>query len=370
MNNQSSNPMQPATFPSTTGYTQSHSRSNRSKKALGLVVAAALIAAGAAQSGLFRSSTNQNPKSIAQTTSWNSTSDNWSGYAETTAQTGQRYTRASAEWTVPSVSTMSSSGRVGCAALWTGIGGATSKDLIQLGTDSCSNSSQTGYFAWYEILPAAGTEIPSLLIVPGDRVDASLELVSGGTTASPETATADYQDVIKLLHKYDPSFGPTNVIERLRQLLAEGQTHLETEPWWPVVSEKLRALFGSSSPTSSGQVWKLSFEVTAPNGSVQTWSKTLSYASSLSSVEWITEAPTASSGVQPLPNYGIAHFIGISANAETPGLSPTNQILLGDPNGQASVPSAPAGQADAFNTCYFPTFHVSACPDPSQTANS
>jgi hypothetical protein len=365
--------MQSSAFPGSTAYPQSSGQSNRTgtKKVLGLVVAAALIAAGAAQSGLFRSSTNQNPKSLAQTTSWNSTSDNWSGYAETTAQTGQRYTQATAEWTVPSVATLSSSnGRVGCAALWTGIGGATSKDLIQLGTDSCSSSSQTGYFAWYEILPASGTEIPSLQIMPGDRVDASLELVGGGTTAGPETATADYQDVVELLHKYDPSFGSNDVIERLRQLLADGESHLTTEPWWPVVSEKLRALFGSSSPTSSGQVWKLSFRVTTPNGSVETWTKTLSYASSLSSVEWITEAPTASSGIEPLPNYGVAHFIGISADAATPGFSPTNQILLGDPNGQASVPSAPAGQADAFNTCYFPTFHVTSCPDPSQTGNS
>lgn len=325
----------------------------------GLVVVVALLA------GFFvlRHHGSVDPKSVSQTTAWNSTSNNWSGYAETTAQTGQKFTKVVAEWVVPSVATMKSTNAVGCSALWDGIGGATSKDLIQLGTDSCSNASQTGYFAWYEILPAAGVEIPSLAIQPGDRVLATLQLVSGGTNASTQTETANYAAVMRQIQRFDPNFGSKNVIERLRQLLAEGEAHLASEPWFPKVESELRSLFSSPAP-SAAQEWQFSFSVTAPNGAVQTWSKTLQYQSSLSSVEWITEAPTASSGIEPLPNYGIAHFLGASVNGTIPSLTPTNQIVLADPHGEASVPSAPVGQVDEFNTCYFPTFNVTACPVP------
>ncbi|HEV8065951.1 MAG TPA: G1 family glutamic endopeptidase, partial [Acidimicrobiales bacterium] len=246
---------------------------------LAFTAVAGLAVGAVAAAGLGHAAGADNPRSVAQSTSWNSTSDNWSGYAETTAQTGQRYTQASAEWVVPSVATLqSSNGAVGCAALWTGIGGATSKDLIQLGTSSCSNSSQTGYSAWYEILPAAETIVPSIQIEPGDRVFASLRLVSGGGAANSPEATAAYQDVVQLLQRVDPSFNSTDVIERLRQLLAEGQARYGNEPWWSTVSAELHELFGSTSSTSA-QVWQLSFQVTSPDGAVQNWTKTLSYAS-------------------------------------------------------------------------------------------
>jgi hypothetical protein len=339
----------------------------RAKKVAGVLASCALVAVGARSVAGHEAPAPRTSIGMAQSTSWNSTSDNWSGYAETTAQTGQRYTQASAEWIVPSVSPMTSGGASpGCAALWTGIGGATSKDLIQLGTDSCANSTQTGYFAWYEILPAAGTPIQTLQVQPGDKVAASLNLVSGGTSASTVQSTAAFQSVTELLRRFDPSFGSKDVVQELRQLLSHVEARLQSEPWWPMVRDELRKLFDTPAPvhTSGSQVWKLSMQITSPDGSVQTWSKTLSYASSLSSAEWITEAPTNSAGVEPLPNYGVAHFLGIAADGATPGFSVGNQIELGDPHGQASIPSVPAGQADAFDTCYFPTYHVSACPVP------
>ena len=354
-------PQQPQTLPQQP-QSSMHKQMSPTKKVVALIAAVAL-GAGVYTHG--QHTTTKNPKAMAQEAAWNSTSNNWSGYAETTAQTGQKFTSVAGEWVVPAVSTMQSTNRVGCAALWTGIGGATSKDLIQLGTDSCSNSSQTGYYAWYEILPASGTPIQSLAIQPGDRVYAALQLVSGGTGQSTQAATANYATVTQLIDRYDPSFGTSNIIERLRQLLADGQARLESQPWWPRVSTELRQLLGTPAP-SNAQVWKLTFNVTSPSGAVQTWTKTLSYSSSLSSAEWITEAPTASSGVEPLPNYGVAHFLGAAANGSIPSFSPANQIVLGDPSGQASVPSPPVGKVDSFNTCYFPTYHVSACPAPGQ----
>lgn len=331
-------------------------RPNATTMVVGLVVVVALVAGFL----IFRHKTPQNPASLSQTTTWSSTSDNWSGYAETTAETGQKYTKVEAEWTVPSVLTMSAGG---CVANWAGIGGATSKDLIQLGTSSCSDSSGTGYNIWYEILPAAETIIPSVNIQPGDQVLATLQLVSGGTNTGSQSETDLYANITQLIKRFDPSFGSTHIIQRLRQLLAEGESHLASEPWFPRIAAELHSLF-SAPASSSAQVWQFTFKVTAPNGTVQNWTKTLSYHSSLSSVEWITEAPTFSSGVSVLPNYGVAHFLGASANGGIPSFSPANQIILTDPHGQASIPSAPGGQFDAFNTCFFPTFTVTACAAP------
>jgi hypothetical protein len=349
-------------------------RPNRTMTFGGIVVIVALVVGIVAVT--HHSSTNL--KSLTKTAGWNSTSGNWAGYAETTAQTGQQYTSVAEEWVVPAVATTSTPG---CVSDWPGIGGATSKDLIQLGTASCADSSQTGYYAWYETLPAEETVVPSLTIQPGDQVIATLQLVSGGRGGSAAAQTANYDSVVKAIQTFDPKFGSSNIIQRLRELLAEGESHLASEPWFPAVVAKLRALFSApvpavtptttpatttapTTPTTSGpQMWKFTFKVTSPNGSVQNWSKTVAYQSSLSSIEWINEAPTDASGVEPLPNFGTAHVLGSSGNGATPAFTPTDQIILADSHGQAAIPSAPAA-SDAFNTCYFPTHTVTECVAP------
>jgi hypothetical protein len=321
-----------------------------------LVVVVALVA------GFFvlRHHGPPNPAAVSTTTGWNSTSGNWSGYAQSTAQTGQKYTKVALGWTVPTVTTMSS---FGCVANWAGIGGLTGKDLIQLGTQSCSNSSGTGYDIWYETLPAAETSITTLKVLPGDQVLASLQLVSGSTNTNPQAQTAAFATVMQQIRRFDPNFGTSDIIQRLRQLWQEGETHLASEPWFTQVSAELHKLF-STPAASTAQVWQFVFKVTAPNGVVQNWTKTVSYHSSLSSVEWITEAPTFPSGISILPAYGTTHYLGVSTNGSTPNFSASNQIVLSDPHGQASVPSLPGGQVGAFNTCFFPTLTTTACPAP------
>ena len=301
-------------------------------------------------------------KSIPESAGWNSTSTNWSGYAETSAQTGERYTSISISWTVPAIA-VTSSNTLSCSSQWAGIGGATSKDLIQMGTSGCTESGQIGYYAWYETLPAANSVISSLDIVPGDHVTATLQLLSGGSGSAAATEAADYQALVRLVDHYDPVFGSGNIIQRLRQLLAEGESHLASEPWFPKVAARLRSVFSEPAP-SSAETWQFHFQVTAPSGAVHTFTKDVTYQSSMSSAEWITEAPTDQSGVEPLPDYGVAHFLGIAADGGSPTLVPADEILLNDPYGQASVPSSTSGQLDQFNTCYFPTFHVSSCPVP------
>jgi hypothetical protein len=103
------------------------------------------------------------PSVPATTPAGHDTSRNWSGYAAT----GGTFTSVSATWTVPRPDPSSPAG---AEATWVGIGGVTTRDLIQAGTSTTvSGSGRTQYQAWYEMLPAASRPVP-LAIYPGDSV--------------------------------------------------------------------------------------------------------------------------------------------------------------------------------------------------------
>ena len=93
-------------------------------------------------------------------------SSNWSGYALDTST----YSAITGQWVVPTVSrtkgpTYSSS--------WIGIDGFNNSNLIQTGTEQDYASGGAQYYAWWEILPAAETEI-SYPVAAGDHMSASI----------------------------------------------------------------------------------------------------------------------------------------------------------------------------------------------------
>jgi Peptidase A4 family len=101
-----------------------------------------------------------------QTSTWSAS--NWSGYAET-----GKFTGVSGTWTVPAVS--ASSGATYSSA-WIGVDGFNDSSLIQTGTEEDYYSGAAHYDAWWEILPAAETEISPTTypVSPGDTMSASI----------------------------------------------------------------------------------------------------------------------------------------------------------------------------------------------------
>jgi len=98
-------------------------------------------------------------------------SRNWAGYV---AQSGS-YTSVSGSWVVP---TVSANGATSADAEWVGIGGVSSTDLIQSGTQAITDSSgQITYQAWLETLPQASQSIP-VTVKPGDSVSVSITQTS------------------------------------------------------------------------------------------------------------------------------------------------------------------------------------------------
>jgi hypothetical protein len=100
-------------------------------------------------------------------------SSNWSGYARTGT-----YTRVTAAWVVPSVA---SSRKATYSSQWVGIDGFNNSNLIQTGTEADYYNGAAHYGAWWEILPAAETVIPSITVHPGDHMTASIVKGSGSS---------------------------------------------------------------------------------------------------------------------------------------------------------------------------------------------
>jgi hypothetical protein len=103
------------------------------------------------------------------------TSRNWSGYVAT----GGRFTGVTGTWTVPQP--LSSGTPFGTSGTWVGIGGLSSHDLIQAGTQEETNGLGQAQFAtWIETLPDPPQQVP-LAIVPGDSVTVSIVEQGAGT---------------------------------------------------------------------------------------------------------------------------------------------------------------------------------------------
>ncbi|MDQ2912931.1 MAG: G1 family endopeptidase [Chloroflexota bacterium] len=100
-----------------------------------------------------------------------SSSSNWSGYAAN----GGTFTSVTGTWTVPTVAATSS----GADATWVGIGGLTSRDLIQAGTQAMVDGSGTvEYSSWIEMLPASSRPVP-LTVTAGDSVTVTITQQTG-----------------------------------------------------------------------------------------------------------------------------------------------------------------------------------------------
>ncbi len=196
-------------------------------------------------------------------------SNNWAGYVAT----GGTFTSVSGSWIVPQVNTTGTASDV----TWVGIGGTTSRDLIQTGTRAIvDNNGQVSYQAWYEMLPANSRKIP-LTINAGDSITASIVQQS------------------------------TNQ--------------------WAI----------SLHDTTTGQNYKTN----------------VTYASSLSSAEWIEEMPVLGRYFVPLDNFGSVQFSALSTvkdgTVQTPAQANAQSIVMINYRGQAlAQPSALGNDGASF----------------------
>jgi hypothetical protein len=201
------------------------------------------------------------------------TSTNWSGYLATNGS----FTGISGSWN--STLATGNGSTTSADSTWIGIGGVTSGDLIQVGTQNIiAANGQVSTSAFYELLPSVSEPVPGITVVPGDSMTASLSEVSSGE-------------------------------------------------WTISITDKT-------------------------NG--ESYTSTISYASSLSSAEWIEEDPSFSSRRQiPFDNFHGASFSGGSTvyngSAVNIAASTAQSVVMVDNTGRTiAVPSVIGDDGASF----------------------
>jgi hypothetical protein len=138
----------------------------------GVLVAGLLAGSPVGSRAIFHHPRVPVPRPPQRAAGW--ASSNWSGYAIT----GSGFNKVTGHWKVtaaaPSIKPTYSSE-------WAGIDGYSNSSLIQTGTESDYYSGSAHYYAWWEILPAAETVIPSISVRQGDMMTASITHGSGSS---------------------------------------------------------------------------------------------------------------------------------------------------------------------------------------------
>ncbi|HMK63353.1 MAG TPA: G1 family glutamic endopeptidase [Acidimicrobiales bacterium] len=257
-------------------------------------------------------------------------SSNWSGYAvaseapsgtscsfpsSTDSSYSGSYSSVSATWNVPTVTSSGSSGGFGFfrssgtySAVWTGIDGFSNDDLIQAGTEQNYGGGKASYSAWWEILPAAETTIPSITVDPGDSISVSITKLTAAIT-SPIVCSA-------------------------------GQ-------WLISLTDTTADSAGRGSPSNTCH----------------------SYSGPANSAEYIVEAPEVNGSIATLADYG-SEALGVPSTLTVNGSSVHLAAGTGGEMEQGnffssqvvSVPSNPGPNSDDFNMAY-----GSTAPSPPTT---
>jgi hypothetical protein len=215
----------------------------RTPKSLGAILfgACALVAMTLPVGATSLAAVGHGPnRRVGRVAAWpGSTSGNWSGYARI-ASAG-KLTFASATWKVPSVQA-----KTGYSASWVGIDGATNSQLIQTGTEQDFAGGHTIYRAWWEILPAAETIIPSLTIQPGDTMTGSVQNTSANQwVITLKDVTSGQSFSIDETYK-----GPGRSAEWIEEAPSNGTKVLPLAHYSPTKFSKLQVGFDLGAPVS------------------------------------------------------------------------------------------------------------------------
>jgi hypothetical protein len=165
-------------------------------------------------------------------------SNNWSGYIVT----GGPFTAAAGTFNVPNVTAGTSDTDT---SQWVGIDGVDNSNLIQAGVDESVQGGSVTDFAWWEILPAPATVIPTLVINPNDHVTVAIVRQADGNWLIQIQDTTDHES----WHTAVAYSGPLSSAE----WILEAPTNADTNnleplgPYSPPVTFTNLALAGPAS---------------------------------------------------------------------------------------------------------------------------
>jgi hypothetical protein len=162
-------------------------------------------------------------------------SSNWSGYSTN----GGPFKVVKGTFTVPSVEPGSPS--FAHVAEWVGVDGTSQADtsLIQAGVDEFTDPVNTAQFdiqAWWEILPAAETDITVVTVKPGDSVTVTLWQVTSSTWQINLTDNTDGESYTTPQEQYSgPGSSAEWIVEATTRCTFRCET-TELAPYSPAVA--------------------------------------------------------------------------------------------------------------------------------------
>ena len=174
-------------------------------------------------------------------------SSNWSGYSAK----GGPYTEVTGTFTVPSVALSAPLSTQ--VSQWVGLDGTSQSDssLIQAGVDEFPDAqSPIGYDvqAWWEILPAAETNITTVNVSAGDRVTVTIWQVNPGTWRIELTDDTTGQSFATPDESYK---GPGSSAEWIVEATTECQSSCHTASLAPFTPPVVFSGLGMSGPQAT-----------------------------------------------------------------------------------------------------------------------
>jgi hypothetical protein len=139
---------------------------------VGVLMAGLLTGSPASSAAIFHHPRIRVSGGAQRSAGW--ASSNWSGYAIS----GSGFNSVTGQWTVPAAAP---SRKATYSSNWVGIDGFNNSSLIQTGTESDYYGGSAHLDAWWEILPAAETVIPTITVKAGDVMTASITHGSGSS---------------------------------------------------------------------------------------------------------------------------------------------------------------------------------------------
>jgi hypothetical protein len=191
-------------------------------------------------------------------------SQNWSGYNQGSAALGGvLFHQVAGDWTVPTPS-QHRAGEAEYSSDWVGIGGGCvnaactvgDNTLIQTGTeqDIAANGKRT-YTAWYELIPAPETVIPSLVVHPGDRMHAAIaEKVAGSNVWTITLIDRTTHKSFTTTTAYSSSHLTVEWIQERPTLIGTGGTSLAPLPKLTNPAFNLAKVNGAAAGLKAAQI--------------------------------------------------------------------------------------------------------------------
>jgi peptidase A4-like protein len=136
-------------------------------------MAALGLAVGAAQAARSSASDSTTPAMTVM--------PNWAGYVVTGSATSPvTYSSVTGTWTVPTATCNTPAAAGGFSTVWVGLGGYTTKNQEEVGTDSnCSTKNNPTYYAWFELVPYIAYNVPSNdKVLAGDTMTGTVNILS------------------------------------------------------------------------------------------------------------------------------------------------------------------------------------------------